>query len=153
MFINQQKLNIMNTKLPLTPETILLEEAQVWTKRWQAKNPEHSKAFLIPVDDLIACFNEMGVKFETDVNGKLHVVIDTYEPYIRGYMAIDDSSEEHLLIVGTTSEDGIQYDDMIGNNLNSPIEGSGVYDFTKPCPNNCDENSPLYHKPKAVFSK
>ncbi|OUR98291.1 hypothetical protein A9Q86_14670 [Flavobacteriales bacterium 33_180_T64] len=158
MLINQQKLIIMNTKSPLAPETIPLEEAKVWTKNWQVKNPTHAKAFLIPVDDLIACFNEMGAKYKTDENGRLHVVIDDYEPYIRAYMSIDDSSEEHLLIVGTTTEDGIQYDDMIGSNLNNPvddnsIEGSGVYDFTKPCPNNCDENSPLYHKPKVIFSK
>ena len=121
-----------------TPLTRTLQEGINWTKNWQSKYPNLSKAFLIPAEDLIACFNEMGVKMGPD--GKLQLdASGEFEPCVRAYLAIEDgSSEEALLIVGTTTVDGVQYDDIIGTDgEDGAINGSGIYDFTKPCPKSC----------------
>ena len=131
------------------PLTRPLKDAIQWTKNWQENNKSHAKAFLIPVDDLLACFDEMGLKLSKDANGKFQVASDGAEAYIRSYMAIDDGGEERLLIVGTKSSDGTQYDDMV----ETPSGDSLVYDFTKPCPSDCDPGSKLYHKVKMAFSK
>lgn len=136
-----------------TPLTRTLEEAERWSKAWQTKHPRISKAFRIPADDLLACFNEMGVQFTTDSNGKIQISPETYEPCVRAYLAIDDQGGEKLLIVGTTTDDGTSYRDIVKDEAKliaagdpSP-NGSGVYDFTTPCPDDCDPKSPLFHQP------
>lgn len=131
-----------------TPLTRTVKEGKQWTKNWQNKYPTLSKAFLIPVDDLLACFNEMGVKIDSD--GKLKLNAGDFGPAVRAYRAIEDSGDEALLIVGTKTTDGIQYDDIVTTDGDG---SSGIYDFTKPCPSNCDKSSLLYHKVKIAFSK
>ncbi|MEM5563696.1 hypothetical protein WNY78_01200 [Psychroserpens sp. AS72] len=135
---------------PLTPLTRTIEEAKRWTKKWRTKHPKISKAFRIPADDLVACLNEMGVKFSTDSNGKIQIVPEKYEPSVRAYLAIDDQDGEKLLIVGTTTENGTLYKDIVKDEKKLTADGdpspngSGVYDFTVPCPNDCDPGSPLF---------
>ncbi|MGS2725438.1 hypothetical protein ACU8DI_02435 [Psychroserpens sp. BH13MA-6] len=128
-----------------TPLTRTLKEAEDWTKTWQTNHPNLSKAFLIPADDLIACFNEMGLKVTTDGNGKLQVKADGFEPKVRAYLGTQDSGGECLLIVGTTTTDGSKYKDIIYPNGDG-TNGTGIYDFTTPCPSDCDDSSLLYHK-------
>jgi hypothetical protein len=140
----------------VTPLTRTLKEGINWTKNWQTKYPKLSKAFLIPADDLLACLKEMGVKI--DANGNLVLKPGEYEPCLRVYLAIEGSdatAETGLMIVGTSSTDGVNYKDIIGTDGDGDgaINGSGIYDFTRPCPSNCDPSSPLYHKTKMVFSK
>nr|WP_321221792.1 hypothetical protein [uncultured Psychroserpens sp.] len=134
-----------------TPATRTVKEAKNWTKRWQDNNKSHAKAFLVPIGDLIACFNEMNVKFTTDANGKIQAVSQGHEVNIRAYLGTDDKSpsEDHLLLVGTTTTDGVNYKDMV----ETAAGVSQVYDFTKPCPSNCDPGSELNHKATAIFSK
>jgi hypothetical protein len=137
----------MNTKKPATRP---VKTAKTWTKNWQEANKNHAKAFLIPIGDLIACFNEMNVKFTTDANGKIHAVSDGHEINVRTYLGTDNTtSEDHLLIVGTTTIDGINYKDIVETTTGESL----VYDFTKPCPSNCDPKSLLNHKLTAIFSK
>jgi hypothetical protein len=79
-------------------------------------------------------------------------------------MAIDPSNGtdvsngygEKLLIVSTVKDRANIYRDIIADekqdgtdaNDNQRI-GTGIFDFTQPCPSTCDENSPLYSpKPK-----
>jgi hypothetical protein len=133
------------------PLTRTLHEAKTWTKTWQNANKNHAKAFLIPIEDLIACFNEMDVKFTTDANGKIQAVSDGFEINIRAYLGTDDNtpSEDHLLLVGTTTKNGTDYVDKVV----TPTGDSLVYDFTKPCPSHCDPNSDLNHKVTMEFSK
>ncbi|WP_047550032.1 hypothetical protein [Psychroserpens sp. Hel_I_66] len=138
---------------PTTPLTRTIEEAKKWSNAWQKKHPNISKAFRIPADDLLACFNEMGMKFSVDSNGKVQLVPSEYEPSVRAYLAIDDQGGEKLLIVGTTTDDGVLYKDIVKDERQlaaagdpSP-NGSGVYDFTIPCPAACDPSSPLFHNP------
>ena len=78
-------------------------------------------------------------------------------------MAIDPSSGtgasngygEKLLIVGTNIDDkGVHRDIIIDEKLkgSSPEdnlrEGTGIFDFTLPCPVVCDDKSPLFNPPK-----
>lgn len=69
---------------------------------------------------------------------------------------------EKLLVVGTektttvNKQGNIIYRDIVEDETNGSggtyrypsgiiLNGSGVYDFTNPCPNDCDPNSPLNH--------
>jgi len=124
------------------PLTRTLQEGKDWTKNWQTKHKTTSKAFRIPADDLVACFNEMKISFTIDAaTNKLQIVPDTYNAAIRGYMAIDDKGEEKLLIVGTSTSDGIHYKDLTSDTAGN----STIYDFTTPCPADCDRSSILNH--------
>jgi len=136
--------------------------------KWQKENDGvHCSAFLIPVPDLIDTLKEMGI---IDSSGKV-ISTNEVDPRIRAYMAIDEEKAkepgfgEKLVIVGTEvrkdargnyikNEYGeiIHFDIVEGErnsfdavtSLASPT-GSGAFDFTLPCPNNCDPDSPLNH--------
>jgi hypothetical protein len=129
-----------------TPLTRTLQEGKDWTQNWQTKyDGTLPKAFRIPIGDLVACFNEMNLKFTIDTaTNKLLIVPGTYESSVRAYMAIDDKSEHKLLIVGNTTTDGVLYKDI------TTVDGgkSAIYDFTTPCPADCDPGSILNHKKK-----
>ncbi|WP_298900711.1 hypothetical protein [uncultured Psychroserpens sp.] len=127
------------------PLTRTLQEGKDWTENWQSQHKTLSKAFRIPVEDLIACFNEMKLDFTIDsATNRLHVVPGTYEFSLRAYQAIDGTGGEKLLIVGTETTDGKVYKDITSVNGKSAI-----YDFTTPCPADCDRGSILYHDIKS----
>ncbi|SDR83495.1 hypothetical protein SAMN04515667_0792 [Formosa sp. Hel1_31_208] len=130
---------------------VKLSDAKAWTLKWQNDNPNHAKAFLIPVADLLMCMTEMGLTISRDKNGNL--VADDPNAQVRTYMGADESQSEgfgeKLVIVGTVKNGAIQSD--IVENGSFPTDGgakligSGAFDFTKPCPSNCDPKSPLNH--------
>ncbi|WP_397364469.1 hypothetical protein [Olleya sp. R77988] len=136
----------------LTPLNIPIERAKTLAKNWQSANPNHAKAFLMPALDLMACMLEMGALVK-EQDGSYKVTDIVNNSGIRAYMAIDPSQEEgfgeKLLIVGTTKDtEGNIIDIIEGRRTNSnalvdPV-GSGVFDFTDPCPSECDEGSPLF---------
>ena len=138
---------------------ISIEEAKTWTEKWQTDCPDNCKAFLIPTIDLVEALEEMGVlKKKKNGDYRLRKVNKTG---VRAYMAIDENTEEgggeKLLIVGTRIDcNGVHRDIIEGekpsscedgkiNAAVSNLEGSGVFDFTEPCPNNCDQDSPLFN--------
>ena len=60
---------------------------------------------------------------------------------------MNDGYGNGLFIVGTELVGNVHKDIVEGNkdvNL-SKMSGTGIYDFIKPCPNNCDLTSPLYN--------
>ena len=128
-----------------TPLTRTPQEGKDWTLAWQQKyHGILPCAYRIPADDLVACFNEMNINFTIDAaTNKLQIVPSTYPASIRAYMA-DNKGDFKLLIVGNTTTDGKTYKDIINTN-GGP---SGIYDFTTPCPNDCDPGSILNHKLK-----
>ena len=150
------------------PLPVLIKNAKTWTDLWQKQNSKHCKAFLIPVDDLLICFEEMGLTISTDATTGV-ISATPFGSKVRAYIAIDpkDTSEtngygEKLLIVGTKKVGNINEDIVEDRRVKSNEEyskaaptnllggtliGSGVYDFTTPCPNDCDPGSPLFHKP------
>jgi len=137
--------------------TIKMHDAKIWAKKWQDENASHAKAFLIPAVDLIDCLKEMGVLVkQSDGHYKIS---DLSDSSVRAYMAIKrppneapSALTEKLLIVGTLKNSlGIHKDLVVddatagyGEATAAAIDGSGVYDFTAPCPSECDPGSPLY---------
>ncbi|WP_299679929.1 hypothetical protein [uncultured Dokdonia sp.] len=87
----------------------------------------------------------------------------TYPPGETRDEALKDAGwGEKLLVVGTVKtttvnkSGNIIYEDIVKDEKNGSggtarypsgvtLNGSGVYDFTAPCPNDCDPNSPLNH--------
>ena len=135
----------------MNKNVIPLKEAENWTKNWRTKCPNNCKAFLIPSIDLIEALEEMGVLKKKD-NGD-YTLNHVNRSDIRAYVGIDPATSEgygeKLLIVGTKRDSDGVYRDMVPERRNKSVvplkEGEGaVYDFTRPCPNNCDQNSPLF---------
>ncbi|WP_034062639.1 hypothetical protein [Lacinutrix jangbogonensis] len=144
----------------MSARPIDINDAIAYATKWQNENPKHAKAHLIPNEDLIACLEEMGV-LVSDGEGKYTLNVAAGAG-VRAYMGINrpegeapSPQTEKLLLVGTKLDcEGIPRDlvqgekpsgceDKAVDNAVKALAGSGVYDFTKPCPNLCDINSPL----------
>mgnify|MGYP000684062143 CR=1 FL=1 len=146
---------------------ISLKKAIKWTERWREKCPNNCKAFSIPVQDMVAVLKEIGVIQEAGNTG-LYVIDEKTPNGVRAYMAIDPALEgepgggEKIILVGT--EPQIDFDqkkvvqrDIINGKLDNKgpfvdpknsLLGedeidTGIYDFSQPCPNFCDFESPL----------
>lgn len=144
----------------LTPLNIKLSDAKIWAKNWQRENPKHAKAFVIPTLEILSCMKEMGI-IKSD--GDKYIITDAINNAgIRAYMAINPKNGtdqkngygEKLLIVGTMKDKNGDIIDIIegrtaaaegkeGEDLLSGLKGSGIYDFSTPCPTTCDRYSPL----------
>lgn len=99
--------------------TISLVEAQTRATRWRAQSIEGNnfKGSLISKEDLQGLVNEIG------------------ENGVRAYNGINDKGEYKLMIVAV---------DENGNDLIDDKNGFYIYDFTTPCPDKCDINSPMF---------
>ena len=111
--------------------SIPLKTAQKWSKRWFKQEEDYNKhhelhAFLIPKIDLLEVLRE-------DVDA------------VRAYIGINDKSVEKLMIVGTKYDPGTKiYVDMITVGVgNATAQQDDIYDFTSPCPPDCDPSSPI----------
>jgi hypothetical protein len=140
---------------------ISLKQAKDWTAIWRIANPNKAKAYLIPIEDLMGVLIEMEVLKPLSKKDNTYSYDEGHNKAIRGYMAIEPVNlhgrpEEKLLIVGTEKiGEGfdVVYRDIIwdknklvGDGLEEPVQegdGSGVFDFSRPCPDRCDEESPL----------
>ena len=128
---------------------INLKTAIAWTENWRSLESDYNKynecnGFLVPVQDLLGAIKEMeGQKGPQ---------------YIRAYMGVEFktdgdkiSSEEKLIIVGTRPEtkpsgQGIVYRDILPTSmdvLDNDGDGGSIWDFTTPCPPDCDDESDL----------
>lgn len=137
----------------LTPlDSISIENAIAWTKNWQKLFPTHSKAFLIPIIDLLNLLQELKVIRKND-DGTFENLSSAHphNKAIRAYMAIGDTDgdgdlEERLVMVGAIENDEGIYVDQVPkrrDNATVTLSGSGAFDFTIPCPNDCDPKSSL----------
>lgn len=147
-------------------KSIAVLKAENWVKKWQSENSDlnkngnlkHAKAFFIPAEDLIDCLIEMEILTdESCINTSL-----VASAGVRAYMAIDRpatdnvpcATTEKVVLVATTkgvdSNNKTVHRDIIEGYVikNAPahkLVGTGVFDFTAPCPSECDPNSPLYN--------
>lgn len=151
--------NNPNNPTPNPENIIPLSTAQDWAKRWNTFssgfNKERikkiktngkytkTKAFFIPITDLIEAINEVnGTNYDPELGNK----VDGIRAYIGVEKNEQDQYEEKLMIVGVKNNKDI----LPGRTDNDPEvnalldDGGGdVYDFTKPCPKFCDDGSPL----------
>ncbi len=148
------------TKTP-SIETIPLSTAQACVKKWREENGFNCKAFLIPADDLIACLEEMEILLKNP-NGS-YTIENAENSGIRAYLAIDRPTNqfatpqtEKLYLVATELDSQGIYRDIIEGEKPEKMEteifakiltlkGTGIYDFTAPCPNECDPSSSLFN--------
>lgn len=112
--------------------TIDLATAKKWVKTWRKLEGDYNKhhecnGFLIPLEDFKGILNEEGV-----VNARAYLGIKENE---------DGTSEEKLILVGVDANGK----DMLPLNENGELtnEDDRIFDFTRPCPNYCDPDSPL----------
>ncbi|KGL61986.1 hypothetical protein [Polaribacter sp. Hel1_85] len=121
---------------PNPRNTISLEIAKNWAKRWRQKESSYNRyhdcrAFNIPKKDLIEVLSEDHVE-----SVRAYIGVEKLENECG-----DIYFQEKLMIVGVnkcgvdilSSSDGLTLDAESGN----------IYDFSSPCPNLCDPNSPL----------
>jgi hypothetical protein len=116
-----------------TVYSIPLSDACRYTRRWREAG-NSIKAFTIDKQELLDIIDELGLKHQKEIQ------------QVRVYFGIKDDEKEALVLVGV---------DEFGNDITSfmkpgettqKVEGeeeSGTYDFTRPCPDTCDEGSPL----------
>jgi hypothetical protein len=116
-------------------DKITLAQAIAWTGNWRKAPSTAARAFLVPVNDIEGVLNEIKGQ---GPNAKARV-----------YLAIDDKGMEKLVIVGTeyipaTANDKAYYKDLLPATGETAGAGvNGIWDFTEPCPPECDEGSPL----------
>lgn len=118
--------------------TISLEEAIAWTKEWrnEAKVKDISlKGFVIPKNDLINVLNQPDI-------GAVRVYLSKVDKDSEGIK----KGENKLLIVACKLIDGV-WRDMLPVRINRESDPVGdryfIYDFTDPCPPDCDGESLL----------
>ena len=151
--------------------TISEDTAKKWTAAWRStysdkKNPKYKdlpKAFLMPVVDFIEILNELGV-LDNKTALEAQKIATASDIRLRGYLGIDETNnnENKMIFVGTKEVGGV-YRDIINGKIDGKGEvvtsylsvkqvgeppvvlppSSGIYDFTEPCPNTCDFESPL----------
>ena len=142
------------------PQNIIsLEIAQNWGKRWNQFSSNFNKerikkiktkgkytktkAFFIPITDLIEAINEVnGTNYDPELGNKVDG--------IRAYIGVEETNpneyEEKLMIVGVKNNKDIlpgRSDNDAEVNALLEDGGGDVYDFTSPCPTLCDKDSPL----------
>lgn len=131
---------------PINVPTIPLHAAQSRVKRFRkqmidAKVPNENipRAILIPIDDLMAIIE----KYSTiEENGDVKSTLKG----VRAYFAVKVTDQELpddvtalIVAVDKSGKDIIPTSEAI-----TAENGSEIYDFTKPCPTECDPSSPLY---------
>ena len=113
---------------------ITLATAKSWTANWKNTPSTSARAFLIPIQDLQGAISEI-----QNQGGS---------PMARAYLGLDPSTNtEKLVIVGTSQatdkQGNLVYRDMLPSDENAIGDGNSIWDFTRPCPPWCDDNSVL----------
>lgn len=99
------------------PNAIPLSTASDWTKAWRNRTTlQDINGFWIPMIDVNEARLELGVE------------------NMRGYLGIDGNGVQHLLLVGVNAK---------GNDMIDELKGEFVYDYTKPCPQQCGNGNLL----------
>jgi len=134
---------------PINVPTIPLEAAKSRVRRFREQMLEKGgdpagvpRAILIPISDLLAIIE----KYSTvDEEGN---VINSLQG-VRAYFAVKATDKELaddvtalIVAVDKKGKDIIPTSDLLQG------DGSEIYDFTKPCPTECDPESPLFVGPE-----
>ncbi len=136
-------------KSQITVPTVPLLEAKKRVARFRAQLassvPENNipRAILIPIADILAIVD----KYQTlTPQGDITVALKG----VRAYFAVNEDDKDlpdditALIVPVDLKGNDIIYtpDGLLGNGDDDP--STEIYDFTTPCPTECDVNSPLY---------
>jgi hypothetical protein len=127
---------IKDTSVPL-PTAI--EWCTNWIKTYQkyfpgVKEQDVLRGFTIPIADILQLANE-------------------HEQYsaVRAYLAVSDIKDTQTAKILLVPVDGNGHDIPSSKDISITPPPSFIYDFTRPCPAQCDVTSPLFVPiPKAV---
>ena len=133
---------------PINVPTIPLDEAIYRVTRFREKMiksaaiPESNipRAVLIPINDLLAIIQ----KYTTvDDEGNAISTLTGVRTYFAIKATDQDLPDEVTALVVAVDKEG---NDLINTTiaLGEGGDGSDIYDFTKPCPSECDPESPLF---------
>ncbi|MEP6677392.1 MAG: hypothetical protein ABJA78_19685 [Ferruginibacter sp.] len=116
---------------PQPEDTISLEDGVTITTNWRdfigpiMASENYIRAFYIPIDDItsLAAFHQVKA--------------------VRAYLALEDVTDPSTLKLAMVPVDDDGKDILF---CASEIAGkqSAIYDFTSPCPQSCDVDSPLF---------
>jgi hypothetical protein len=117
-----------------TTYKIPLQDACRYTARWREAHRNSDRAFTIDVQELKDVIDEFSRRNPFNCPVK----------EVRVYFGIKDDGKEGLILVGVDKygRDITTLIPNVGSNVED-LENSGTYDFTKPCPDTCDDTSPL----------
>lgn len=126
-------MNTQNTPSPT--DTITEQDAVAITTNWRDyisaidPNPNYIKAFNIPMSDIqnLADFTDC--------------------PNVRAYLAMEtpgDISTLKIILVPVGQKNNDVLSIQVPGEGVTMVEQSAIYDFTTPCPQTCDVNSPLF---------
>jgi len=113
------------------PDSITETEAITLTTNWRTyisgidPNPQYIKAFNIPMQDIINLSNF------------------TKCPSVRAYLSMTSTTDVSTLKIILVPVDALGNDVL---SVPGPLgtDQSSIFDFTTPCPQTCDVNSPLF---------
>lgn len=93
------------------------------------KDPNYIRAFNIPMEDItsLADFTKC--------------------PSVRAYLGMSDPKDISTLKLVLVPVDNLNNDILsipVANGVGDVVDQSSIYDFTSPCPQNCDLASPLF---------
>ncbi|MCL7764794.1 hypothetical protein MPF19_15325 [Polaribacter sp. Z014] len=114
--------------------TISLQTAKRWTNRWRKMEGTYNahqdcRAFNIPLEDLKEAIAEGAVT--------VRAYLGVHKQKIEGEIVF----EEKLIIVGVDANGKDMISSKDGKNLDK--DSGDIYDLTSPCPDKCDNESPL----------
>ena len=119
---------------PNKKNTISLKIAKDWASRWRTMESSYNKyndcrAFNIPLKDLQEAIDEGAASVRAYI-GVEEMIIEKESVFI-----------EKLMIVGVDKNGK----DMISSKDGLTLDGDSgeIFDFSRPCPEECDPNSPL----------
>jgi hypothetical protein len=117
--------------LPIFPDSISLKEGVRVTTNWRDyisvldPNPQYIRAFNIPMEDIV------------------ELAQFTKCPSIRAYLSMEIAGDISSLKVVLVPVD-VNNKDVLSVPGATGVDESSIFDFTSPCPQICDIDSPLF---------
>jgi hypothetical protein len=127
-----------NQQFPPFDDTISEPTAVAWTTNWRNyisnidPNPNYIKAFNVPMEDILELANNFG-QTSTSVRAYLAMESPGEISTLKIILVPIDSKGNDILSVPVGSTESI-----------AAAQQSSIFDFTSPCPNTCDVDSPLF---------
>lgn len=132
---------------PINTPTIPVKMAKARVKRFReqfkADVPESNipRAILIPINDVLAIMEKYTV---VDAEGQSHISLSGLRAYFAVKLADQELDDDVTALIVAVDKHGKDIINTTEDELGGGDDGSEIYDFTKPCPDVCDPESPLF---------
>jgi hypothetical protein len=132
---------------PINTPTIPVNMAKARVKRFreqlidQVPEANIPRAILIPIDDLMAIVEKYTI---VDAEGNTHNTLSGVRAYFAVKVTDQDLDDDVTALIVAVDKQGKDIINTSKGLSGEDDEDSEIYDFTKPCPDVCDPESPLY---------